>query len=304
MIITKDEYHNYFHLKKLLEIHDCPPLLYIEGNIELLHKEDYKILCLIGSRKCTSYGRDVVERLVADIASEKIIILSGLALGIDGTAHKEALKNKLPTISIPGSGLNRDILHPQTHVNLANDIISHDGLLISEREPSFKATIWSFPSRNRIEAAISDAVLIVESEAKSGTQITARLALEYNKNIGVIPGSIFSPMSVGTIKLWKEGAMPVCDADDIRELLNIEIATNNLFSQIQSSNPISLWDTSPTENLDAEEKIILEMLTEPKNKELLISESGLGFTTALITIIKLEGKGYVKEEWGEVRRVR
>ncbi len=291
MIIEKSEYNQYFHLKKLLEIKDIPKRLYCEGNVELLHKEDYKILCLIGSRKCTSYGRDVVERLVADMASEKIIILSGLALGIDGVAHKEALKNKLPTISIPGSGLDRDVLHPQTHVNLANDIISHDGLLISEREPSFKATIWSFPSRNRIEAAISDAILIVESEAKSGTQITARLGLEYNKNIGVIPGSIFSPMSVGTIKLWKEGAMPVCDADDMRELLNIKTENNNDFKNS------SLFSS-------LEEKLILELLTEPKNKESLINESGLEFTTALITIIKLEGAGYIKEEWGEVRRVR
>ena len=298
MIIERSEYHNYFHLKKLLEIHDCPPLLYIEGNVDLLHKEDYKILCVIGSRKNTSYGRDVVESLLRSIAREKIIILSGLALGIDGISHKEAIKNNLYTISIPGSGLDRDILHPQTNVNLANQIIEHNGLLISERDPRFKATIWSFPSRNRIEAALSDAVLIVESEAKSGTQITARLALEYNKNIGIVPGSIFSPMSVGTIKLWHDGATPICDGDDIKDLLGIEIDNNtnleiNLFSEIKS-----------TDDFNHNEKKILEILTEPIHKDILIARSGLSFTDALIAIITLEGKGYLKEEYGEIRKVR
>ena len=302
MIIERSEYHNYFHLKKLLEIHDCPPLLYTEGNVDLLHKEDYKMLCVIGSRKNTSYGRDVVESLLRSIATEKIIILSGLALGIDSISHKEAIKNNLYTISIPGSGLDRDILHPQTNVNLANQIIEHGGLLMSERDPRFKATIWSFPSRNRIEAALSDAVLIIESEAKSGTQITARLALEYNKNIGVIPGSIFSPMSVGTIKLWHDGATPICDKDDILNLLGIKVvdivdtSTNleaNLLSEIDVGN-----------NLNANEKKILEILTEPIHKDVLIARSGLSFTDALITIITLEGKGYVKEEYGEIRKVR
>ena len=298
MIIEKSDYHLYFHLKKLLEIRDIPKRLYIEGNVELLHREDYKILCLIGSRKCTSYGRDVVERLVTDIAGEKIIILSGLALGIDGHVHKEALKNKLPTIAIPGSGLNRDVLHPQTHVNLANQIVETDNLLISERAPDFKATIWSFPARNRIEAAISDAILIVESNAKSGTQVTARLGLEYNKNIGVIPGSIFSPTSVGTIKLWKQGAMPVCDASDIRELLCMDNQNSNMNSSL-----FDYTENKIPENISIEEKKILELLSEPMSKERLIADSGLDFTTALITIIQLEAKGHVKEEWGEVRRV-
>lgn len=296
MIIESSEYSKYFHLKKLLEIKDYPARLYVEGNVELLNREDYKILCVIGSRKCTSYGRDVVEYLLANIKNEKIIILSGLALGIDGHAHKQAMHNGLYTISIPGSGLDRSIIHPQTHSNLADEIIDRNGLLISEREPKFKATIWSFPSRNRIEAAIADAILIIESEAKSGTQITARLALEYNKNIGVIPGSIFSPMSVGTIKLWHEGAMPVCDANDIHELLGMK---NNptLFDNMNNS-------ASDNSNLNNEEKIIMELLTEPLNKEKLIALSGLEFSIALINIITLEGKGYIKEEWGEVRRVR
>ncbi len=293
MIIESAQYHQYFHLKKLLQIHNYPARLYVEGNLELLNKEDYKILCVIGSRKSTSYGRDAVEYLLRDIQKEKIIILSGLALGIDGIAHKEAIKNDLYTISIPGSGLDRHVIHPQTHSRLADQIIEKDGLLISERAPDFKATIWSFPSRNRIEAAIADAVLIIESEEKSGTQITARLALEYNRNIGVIPGSIFSPMSVGTIKLWREGAMPVCDANDLRELLNIKESPTltDLISQTY-------------DNLDTIEKQIMAELIEPIDKERLIASLGIEYTEALIAIIQLEAKGYIKEEWGEMRRVR
>lgn len=314
MIIELDQYDKYFHLRKLLQIPDCPERLYVEGNVTLLNNKDYKILCVIGSRKNTSYGRDAVEYLLRDIANEKIIILSGLALGIDGIAHKEALKNSLPTIAIPGSGLGRDILHPQTNAKLADDIVAQGGLLISEYENNFKATIWSFPKRNRIEAALSDAILIIESEAKSGTQITARMALEYNKNIGVLPGSIFSPMSVGTIKLWHEGAMPVCDAIDIKELLNIKDAENLLDFVIDkngksvtasSTKYIALAENYDNYNdLNDEEKKMMNILMEPMGKERLMNESGLDFTTALVTLVTLEGKGYIKEEWGEVRKVR
>ncbi len=336
MIIKADQYHNYFHLKKLLEIKDTPKQLYIEGNVELLNASDYKILCIVGSRKNTSYGRDVVEYITREIASDKIIILSGLALGIDGIAHKEALRNNIPTIAIPGSGLGRDILHPQTNVQLANDIVAHGGLLISEYENDFKATIWSFPKRNRVEAALSDALIIVESEAKSGTQITARLALEYNKNIGIVPGSIFSPMSVGTINLWHEGATPIAKREHVLDILNIKYEqepfpdgglfdnntninknntnrnnnTKKTYNGNNSKNTAGGNDTqnSFTEinlnNLNDHEKIIIYLIDEPKAKDIIISQSGLEFTEALVALIMLEGKGYIKEEFGEIRRIR
>lgn len=310
MIITANQYHNYFHLRKLLEIKDTPAQLYIEGNAELLNKEDYKILCIVGSRKNTSYGRDVVEYITREISNEKIIILSGLALGIDGIAHKEALRNNLPTIAIPGSGLSRDIIHPQTNSKLADEIVANNGLLISEYENEFKATIWSFPKRNRIEAALADAVIVVESEAKSGTQITARLALEYNKNIGIIPGSIFAPTAVGTINLWHEGATPIAKREHILDILNIKYEDNtfengNLF---EKDGNIKVKDNNLEKvnlnNLNDHEKIVMNLINEPKAKDKIIADSGLEFTEALVALIMLEGKGYVKEEFGEIRRLR
>ena len=314
MIITSDQYHNYFHLKKLLEIKDTPKQLYIEGNVELLNASDYKILCIVGSRKNTSYGRDVVEYIAREIANEKIIILSGLALGIDAIAHQQAIRNNIYTISIPGSGLRRDIIHPQTNSKLADDIVAHGGLLISEREPDFKATIWSFPSRNRIEAALSDAVIIVESQAKSGTQITARLALEYNKNIGIVPGSIFAPMSVGTINLWHEGATPIAKREHVLDILNIKyeqepfpdggLFDNNSKNIDNSNDTQNNFKEINLNNLNDHEKIIIYLIDEPKAKDIIISQSGLEFTEALVALIMLEGKGYIKEEFGEIRRIR
>ena len=314
MIITSDQYHNYFHLKKLLEIKDTPKQLYLEGNVDLLNAQDYKILCIIGSRKNTSYGRDVVEYIAREIANEKIIILSGLALGIDAIAHQQAIRNNIYTISIPGSGLRRDIIHPQTNSKLADDIVAHGGLLISECEPDFKATIWSFPSRNRIEAALSDAVIIVESQAKSGTQITARLALEYNKNIGIVPGSIFAPMSVGTLKLWHEGATPIAKREHVLDILNIKyeqepfpdggLFDNNSKNIDNSNNTQNNFKEINLNNLNDHEKIIIYLIDEPKAKDIIISQSGLEFTEALVALIMLEGKGYIKEEFGEIRRIR
>ncbi len=321
MIITANQYHNYFHLRKLLEIKDTPAQLYMEGNVELLNKEDYKILCVIGSRKNTSYGRDVVEYITREIANEKIIILSGLALGIDGIAHKEALKNNLSTVAIPGSGLDRNIIHPQTNSKLADEIVTSGGLLMSEYESQFKATIWSFPKRNRIEAALADAIIIVESEAKSGTQITARLALEYNKNIGIIPGSIFAPMSVGTINLWHEGATPIAKREHILDILNIKYedkqfengslfdpendsGQNNNKSFNKNKQDMNNFVEINLNNLNDHEKIIISLISEPTSKDIIIANSGLEFTEALVALIMLEGKGYIKEEYGEIRRVR
>ena len=304
MIITANQYHNYFHLRKLLEIKDTPAQLYMEGNVELLNKEDYKILCIVGSRKNTSYGRDVVEYITREIANEKIIILSGLALGIDGIAHKEALKNNLSTISIPGSGLGREIIHPQTNSKLADEIVASGGLLISEYESQFKATIWSFSKRNRIKAALADALIIVESGAKSGTQITARLALEYNKNIGIVPGSIFAPTSVGTINLWHEGATPIAKREHILDILNIKYEDKPFENGSLFDNESNGFAEINLNNLNDHEKKIMLLIETTKSKDTIIANSELEFTEALVALIMLEGKGYIKEEFGEIRRVR
>ena len=139
-------------------------------------------------------------------------------------------------------------------------------------------------------AAICDALLIIEAEEKSGTQITARLALEYGKDIGIVPGSIFWPNSVGTMKLWKDGAAPICDNSDLLELLRIN-------QDIEQSS-LSLLPV-----LSENEKKVYDILIEPWEKESLIQEAGLSFTEGLVTLMTLEGKGVIKEQFGEIRRV-
>lgn len=292
MKILKEEFKKYSLLNKLNEIKDSPKSLNIEGeNLDLIinPNKNYKYLCVVGSRKCTNYAKDVIDNLISKLP-ENIVIISGLALGVDAYAHQAALRYNLKTIAIPGSGLSREVLHPQTNVKLANEIVEKDGLLISEYENNFKATLYSFPARNRIMAAMCDGLLIVEAEEKSGTQITARLALEYGKEIGVIPGSIFWPNSVGTMKLWKDGATPICDISDLLEILSIK--NNNLQQRL---------DLRPS--LDENEKKIYDLLIEPLNKDELISSAGLTFTEGLIALTTLEAKGMIKEQFGEIRRV-
>ena len=180
----------------LREIPDPPKKLYVRG--ELPSHDEYKFLTVIGSRKFSIYGKQVCEHLIRGLAGYPIVIVSGLALGMDTIAHRAAIENNLKTLAVPGSGLDDKVIYPATNQPLAREILKHGGCLVSEFEPDFKATRWSFPQRNRTMAGISHAVLVIEAENISGTRITARLATDYNREVFAIPGSIFSPVSGGT----------------------------------------------------------------------------------------------------------
>ncbi|MBX2866739.1 DNA-processing protein DprA [Candidatus Kaiserbacteria bacterium] len=203
----------------LCEIPDPPEQLYVRGK---LPPSDTTYLAVVGSRKYTEYGRRVVETLIQDLRGHNICIVSGLALGIDALAHEAALQNNLHTIAVPGSGLDDSVLYPKTNRRLAERILESGGALLSEFEPTFKATRWSFPRRNRIMAGLSHAVLIIEAEEKSGTLITARMAADYNRDVLVVPGDIFSKNSHGTHQFLKLGATPVTCADDILDALSFD----------------------------------------------------------------------------------
>ena len=176
----------------LEEINQLPERLFYVGKIPDWSR---KLLCIVGARKNTSYGKEAAETFIEGLRGYPITIVSGLALGIDSIAHRAALKNNLSTIAVPGSGLSLKVLHPQSHTHLAQEITDKDGMLMNEFEPEFKATQWSFPQRNRIMAGMSHATLIIEAEKKSGTLITARLAAEYNRDVLALPGSIFNTTS-------------------------------------------------------------------------------------------------------------
>ena len=173
----------------LKEITDPPEKLYLLGT---LPPKDHKWLAVVGSRKYSNYGKEAAETLIAGLQGYPVVIVSGLALGIDAIAHRAALSAKLPTVAVPGSGLAPSVLYPSTNRNLAGDILKAGGALLSEFEPDFQATAWSFPQRNRVIAGLSDATLVVEAEQKSGALITSKFATEYNRDVFTVPGSIFS----------------------------------------------------------------------------------------------------------------
>jgi DNA processing protein len=204
--------------KKLFEIPQPPKQLYIRGE---LPKNQFT-LCVVGSRKHSSYGKEICEHLISGLKGYPITIVSGLAYGIDTLAHKSAIEAGLKTVAVPGSGISDGSMYPKTNLKLAKKIIKSGGCILSEFDPDLKATSWSFPKRNRIMAGLSDAVLVIEAEEKSGTLITSRLATDYNREVLTIPGSIFSSNSKGPHMLIRLGATPITCVEDILEVFGLD----------------------------------------------------------------------------------
>ena len=271
---------------RLKEISDPPEKLYIQG---VLPPEDYKWLTVVGPRKYSSYGKEVTEMLVEGLSHFPVVIVSGLALGVDAIAHKAALRAKLPTVAVPGSGLNRAVLYPSANRRLADEILRTGGALLSEFEADFRATAWSFPQRNRILAGLSDAVLVIEAEQKSGALITSKFATEYNRDVFTVPGSIFSPSSAGPHMLLKLGATPITSANDLLEALGFEAAKRSAL------NARRLDDCAP------EEKKVIALLQNPMPRDELLDslDMPIGRANALLSLMEL--KGFIKESGGEIR---
>lgn len=270
--------------KLLQEIPDKPKKLYMIG--EFPDQEKNIFLTVIGSRKYTQYGKSVCEKLISGLAGYPIVIVSGLALGIDGIAHRAALENNLITIAIPGSGLDQSVLYPASHKNLAKDILNAGGCLISELEPMTKAAPWTFPQRNRIMAGMSHAVLVIEAENKSGTRITARLATDYNREVFSVPGSIFSTASKGCNELIREGATPITSAGDILNEFHL------------------LDEKSPTQQqmiaLEPNEQAVIDLLNEPLSRNALAEKLDMSIMKINILLSSMEIKGLIGESMGKI----
>lgn len=270
----------------LKEISDPPKELYLRGTLP--SAEGLKYLCVVGSRRYTSYGKQVCETLIEGLSGYPIVIVSGLALGIDGIAHSAALRAGLTTIAVPGSGLGAQVLYPRNHVPLAQQILQAGGALLSEFPPDFKATPWSFPQRNRIMASMSHATLLIEAGEKSGTLITARLASEYNRDVLVVPGSIFSATHKGSHQFLRLGATPITSSADILDALDVNL-------QPKTDNQQRFKDLSP------EEQKVLELLREPLSRDELIRALDMPTHQANILLSAMELKGFITEELGRVR---
>ncbi len=177
-------------------------------------------LAIIGSRKCSTYGRACIESFVSELAVYNIVVVSGLALGADSIAHRSALANNLPTIAVLPSPLEQ--IYPASHKQLANSILEKGGALATEYEDGTSVMKYNFIARNRIIAALSDAVLIPEAALASGSLHTARFALDIGRQVLVVPGNITSSLSAGTNNLLKVGATPVTSTQDIIDSLGLE----------------------------------------------------------------------------------
>ena len=269
---------------ELFEIAEPPRKIFIRGTIP---DPSFIRLAVVGSRKYTPYGKEACKKLILGLRGYNIVIVSGLALGIDSIAHEAALEAGLPTMAIPGSGLSQSVLYPHSHANLAKRILEKGGCLLSEYEQDQEAAPWTFPQRNRIMAGISKAVLVIEAEKKSGTMITARLATEYNRDVLAVPGSIFSKTSEGTHLLMKLGATPISSSEDILEALGI--------IEEEKVKQEKLFDDCNQEELD-----ILKILDSPKTKEEICETLNISTQKINSTLTMLEIKGLVKESVGKI----
>lgn len=270
--------------ERLREIPQPPKNLYMIG--ALPNPETHVYLCVVGSRRCSNYGERACRTLIAGMAGYPVVIVSGLAFGIDAIAHKVAIEAGIKTVAFPGSGLAPRALYPAAHLTLAQKIIDTGGALLSEFEPDVRAAHWTFPARNRLMAGIAQATLIIEAEHESGTLITADLAMQYNRDVFVVPGSIFSDTSFGTNNLIKQGATPITHAKQLLEELGFK--------------PGKEIDEAKYKNCSDNERAVLDLLREPKQRSELIRSLDMPIHEANVLITAMEIKGLIKEQLGEV----
>lgn len=270
----------------LKEIPDPPILFFLQGTLKT---EDVLSLGVVGTRNPSDYGKRVTEVLTKELAQRGFTIVSGLARGIDTIAHQSSVKFGARTIAILGSGL--DIIYPVENKKLANSIVNN-GALISEMPCGSKPDAVNFPKRNRIISGLSLGVLVVEAGEKSGALITATNALNQNREIFAVPGSLFSSKSVGANRLIKEGAKLVQNIDDILDELDSRIRAFTL----EKSN----FKTLPIDLSEKEKRIIELLQEEPVHIDLIAQQSGFSTSEALSILLSLELKDVVKQLSGKM----
>lgn len=263
---------------RLKEIDDKPPVLYVRGQ---LLPEDEWALAIVGTRRATPYGRQAAEHFATDLARHRITIVSGLARGIDAVAHRSALSAGGRTIGVLACGL--DLVYPPEHVKLALEIMQH-GCLIGDYPLGTQPRSEYFPRRNRILSAVSLGVLVVEGDVDSGALITARVALDQNREVFAVPGSIYSPTYRGANKLIREGeAKLVAVAEDILEELNLTMATHQM----------ELREALPADPIEA--RLLKVISNQPIHIDEVQRASGLPIATVSGALAILELKGMVKQ---------
>lgn len=271
MLIGKES-ENYPFL--LREIGSAPQQLFVRGNHQLLSAT--LLIAVVGTRKISDYGRQVIRTLVPPLVRSGAVIVSGLAYGVDSVAHEIALDHGGKCIAVLAGGV--DIIYPREHHGLAKKILNSGGAIISEHEPGTASLKQYFPARNRIISGLCRATIIIEAQEESGSLITAKFALEQNREVYAVPGSIFEENQRGTNRLIAEGAYPLLSAEALMSQLNLTATPE------QQIIPLLNFDSE-------EEKTLYEFLREPQSLDELHQKSELPTTTLnqLISLMELKG---------------
>ncbi len=259
----------------LRAIHDPPAQLYLRGNGEAALLAQPAV-AIVGARACSPYGVQVARMLGRELAAAGVVVVSGLARGIDGEAHRGALETDGHTVAVLGCGIDRD--YPAGHATLAQSIAERS-LIVSEYEPGVEPAPWRFPARNRIIAGLCAATIVVEARERSGALITADFALEEGREVFAVPGEITSALSAGTNALLRLGATPLTAAADVLESLGIE----------------ALPDRAITDNP------ILDLL--PATADELVRKTGLAVGEVIAALAELDVAGLAAEGEGIYRRL-
>ncbi len=264
--------------KLLREIPDPPRYLYVKGNISLLGNPSISV---VGTRRASRYGKEVARDLSYRLSDLGLTVVSGLARGVDTWAHIGALDGKGKTVAVLGSGI--DVIYPKENRKLY-ERICEEGLIISPFEPGEKPYKWNFPKRNRVIAGISFGTVVVECPMKSGAMITARLALDYGREVFAVPGNITSTLSEGPNYLIRNGAKPVIDIEDIISEL-----------------PLNFPKRRDKKEIEEREVKVLELIKKGiDSEEDIIKELDIDFPELSEILLSLEIKGFIRVSYGKI----
>lgn len=265
----------------LRQISDPPKGLYVRGTLL-----DVPCISIVGTRRCTSYGKRATQEIVRDLIVAGLGTVSGLALGIDAEAHEATLDAGGYTVAILGTGIDEATIYPREHLKLAHRILENGGALVSENPPKSPSFKHAFPRRNRLIAGWTPATLVIEAGENSGSLITARLALDDNREVLAVPGSIWSDVSMGCNRLLSLGAKACMSSQDVIDALKLD--RPELVSQVRASLPLT-----------AEESTLLGHINGHIHIDDLATQAGLNSATASAHLSLLEMKGYVAQLGGQ-----
>ena len=280
--------------ERLREIYDPPPVLWVRGNVQLLSRP---AIAVVGTRHPTPYGSGVAEMLSRDLAARRLLIVSGMARGIDSCAHKGALAARMPTVAVWGTGI--DVVYPKENRKLAEEILAAGGAIASELPMGTFPAPQNFPRRNRILSGLCVAVLVVEASENSGTRVTARCAAEQNRDLFAVPGNVTNQGSWTPNTLIKQGAKLVATWEDVWEDLPSQVRSELEFESPSASEAGSTASLLPDPVLRPQEAMVLEVLRTDQSLQidevLDLLETQLTSSEVFTALFELEMAGRVRQ---------